>query len=148
MEHYFKPYFNKIQFKVHFAFAHVASDVAAHGAPKERIQLEACGRSVCIRKGDVRLLSLLIMCMLRVSNKPTSQDRSEKVERNARAGKATTGDQETGTHTLTHAHTSKVLLATAKGCNTNQHIYDINSSRTSFAAYLTPNIQHVSISNC
>lgn len=65
---------------------------------------------------DIRLLSLLIMCMLRASDKPTSQDGSEKVERNAplyQHGQRCRS--ETGTHTHQRP-TSNVYLPATKGC--------------------------------
>lgn len=77
----------------------------------------------CLQEEKKRLLSLLIMCTLRASDKPTSQDGSEKVERNARVYQHSQRccRSETGTHTHWLTHTSEThiksrLLATAKGC--------------------------------
>lgn len=71
---------------------------------------------VSLQEKDTRLLSLLIMCMLRASDKPTSQDGCEKVERNARVYQSCRS--ETGTHTdscTSETHIKSRLLAAAKG---------------------------------
>lgn len=80
------------------------------------------------KKKNMRSLSLLIMCVCRASDKPTSQDGCEKAERNALAvpstSKARAADLKLA-HVLTHTlqrHTSKVhYLLPPKATNTNSH---------------------------
>lgn len=102
----------------------------------------ACLKERREKRKDWRLCSLLIMCTLRASDKPTSQDGCEKVERNARSLPAQSELQiRSWQHILTHTHqrrTSKVhYLPPLEATNTNQHGEDLHGSRPSVSAHLS-----------
>lgn len=109
---------------------------------------------------DTRWLSVLVTCMLRASDKPTSQDGCEKVERNARVYPSCRS--ETGTHTdscTSETHIKSRLLAAAKGykhkppqlgpprlqtsflCSFKQHVL-INKLLNKSIRFLTHRLSH------
>lgn len=128
-----------MQCKVHFYFFllwRCCSSCCTQGATNESIQLEACGRPACREEKEMwdSLFSLCACLGFQISQHHRMEVRG-MLESTSIASSA---DQKLA-HTLTQTHQthrSKELLPAAKGYNTNQHSYDLHSSRPSFSTHL------------